>query len=352
MITVKGTWYNGKHSSQTAVILRAFDNGAIRVELADTGEVLIRQNKLNARISARLAETPRYLTFTDGSVLETDNNQAVDQLLKKMKSGNWMQWVHLLESKKRYILISSLFVLLIGAVLVKYGFPMAAKIIAAQLPQSIFNTADHQVLDTLDRIIFKPSELPLDIQNRVRSHLKSALDAHKTFETTFLYRKGGRLGPNAFALPAGTIVFTDELIKIAKHDDELLAIMVHEIGHLVHQHAMRRIIQDSLLSFALLALTGDASGVSELFLGLPVILTEMSYSRDFEREADQYALNYMQDHKVSLNRFADILLRIEKNQKKKKEGKVEEGRWMGYLSTHPPTPDRVKVFRDTSSGDN
>lgn len=346
MITLEGKWYDGKSSAQKNAVLKAFDNGIIQVEQADTGEVLIQHEKLNARVSDRLADTPRFLTFSDGSILETQDNQAVDQLLKKMNVGSWMQWVHILESNKRYILVASLLVLLFGAAMVKFGFPWAAKMIASRLPPSVFKTADRQTLDTLDRIIFKPTELPPDTQQRIRTHFQNAISTHKTYNITLAYRKGGKLGPNAFALPAGTIVFTDELIKLAKHDDELLSIMAHEIGHLVHQHAMRRIIQDSLLSFAILALTGDASGVSELFLGLPVLFTEMAYSRDFEREADQYAFNYMQTHNIPLNRFSDILLRIENNQKEKRKGKNKNGKWMDYISTHPSTAERVKLFHN------
>ncbi|MCK7469253.1 MAG: M48 family metallopeptidase [Desulfosudis oleivorans] len=74
-------------------------------------------------------------------------------------------------------------------------------------------------------------------------------------------------------------------------DDELLAVLAHEAGHVAHRHGVQRIIQDSLLAFAISAVTGDASGTSQLFLGLPVMLTELAYSRDFEREADRYALD-------------------------------------------------------------
>jgi len=352
MVTIEGKWYDGKSSVQINAVLRFFDNAAVRVERADTGEILIQQHTFNARISDRVADTPRFLNFPDGSILETENNRAVDQLLQKMNTGGWMSLIYLLETKKRFIVFASLLVILMGAAMVTYGFPMAAKVIVSYLPKSIFDTADHQSLKTLDKVIFRPSELSASMEKSVRNHLKGIMDTHKEFGVKLLFRKGGRLGPNAFALPGGTIVFTDELIKLAKHDDEILAIMVHEIGHLAHQHAMRRIVQDSLLSFALLALTGDASGVSEIFLGLPIILTEMAYSRDFEREADQYALQYMRTHNIPLSRFTDMLMRIENFNAKKRKGKKEGNKWMDYLSTHPSTKERVKLFRDPGSENN
>ena len=104
-----------------------------------------------------------------------------------------------------------------------------------------------------------------------------------------------------------------------------------------------------MLSFAILALTGDASGVSELFLGLPVILTEMAYSREFERDADRYALDYLLANDVPPERFADILARIDKNHNDQNSGEGEG--WTGYLATHPPTAERVKVFRAAGAGE-
>ena len=137
---------------------------------------------------------------------------------------------------------------------------------------------------------------------------------------TVLFRKGGRVGPNAFALPDGTILFTDEMVRLADHDDELVAVLAHEIGHVVHRHGLRAVIQDSLLGFALLAITGDATGSSELFLGLPVLLTQLAYSRTFEREADNYALDYLRAHNIPPIHFAHLMRRIEQAAPPRSEG--------------------------------
>ena len=79
----------------------------------------------------------------------------------------------------------------------------------------------------------------------MRSHFEIAVKDHPDHDIRIVFRKGGRLGPNAFALPGGTIIFTDEMIMLSEHDDELLAVLIHEIGHVVHRNGMRTIIQDS-----------------------------------------------------------------------------------------------------------
>jgi Zn-dependent protease with chaperone function len=352
MISIHGKWYDGCSSAQKAAVLTVRDSGTVMVVRADDGGVLYHQNHLtrfNARISDRLADTSRMLTFPDGGVFETDDNEAVDRLLARIGRRHWSGWVHLLESKMRYVLLAAVGCLVLGTLAVKLGVPAAAKLIAAQLPPSVYAAADRQVLSQLDRFAFKASEMPPEVEARVRDHMQGIIDDHAGLGITLLFRKGGVVGPNAVALPGGTIIFTDEMIAVAEHDDELLSIMAHEVGHIYHQHSMRRIVQDSLLSFAILALTGDASGVSELFLGLPVVLTELAYSRGFEREADRYALDYLLANGIAPNRFADLLARIDK---RGAERALAGGpSWRGYLATHPPTPERIRIFMDATGGD-
>ena len=107
------------------------------------------------------------------------------------------------------------------------------------------------------------------------------------------------------------MIFTDAMVQLAEEDDELLAIAAHEVGHVQHRHSMRHMIQSSILAFMFAVIAGDISGTSEVFLGLPVLLTELSYSREFEREADQYSFKWLRDNKKSPLLFANIMSRME-----------------------------------------
>ncbi|WP_167320850.1 M48 family metallopeptidase [Desulfosudis oleivorans] len=342
MITIHGTWYDGSTSLQRPAVLTVLPTGAARVGTADSDSPLLEQHRLTARVSDRLAHTPRVLTFPGGASFETQDNVAVDTVVKTYLKPHWSLWVHLLESRLRYVLPAVILVILVMAATIRYGVPAAADLIASHLPASAYSLADRQALKALDRIAFKPSELPPDTEARVRGSMQDCVDAHGAYDITLVFKKGGPLGPNALALPGGTIIFTDELVEVAEHDEELTAILAHEVGHVVHRHGMRRMVQSSLLSFAAMVLTGDASGVSEIFLGLPVVLTELAYSREFENTADQYALDYLKSAGIPPARFADILTRIDKTSRHEAEnGKTS---WTGYLSTHPPTPERVKMF--------
>lgn len=342
MIAITGKWYDSKTSAQVDAVCRIFDNGAVRVERLEDGEPLLLLRGFSIKASPRLADTPRHLYFPAGDKLETKDNDTVDLVMGRFKRRSWLRIVHRLESRKRYVALALASLLLFMWGGIKYGVPAAAKLIAFRLSPSIQGMAGQHTLDVLDRSVFRRSELDETTQARLIEHFQPVRKAHPGYEIRILFRQGGHLGPNAFALPGGTIIFTDEMVQMAKHDDELLAVLIHEIGHIVHRHAMRRAIQDSLLGFALLAITGDVSGSSELFLGLPVLLTELAHSRQFEREADRYALDYLRSRGISPLHFAKLMRRIDK--KMAPTSKTGGGKWLGYLSTHPMTEERLRDF--------
>ncbi len=342
MTSITGKWYDSKTSAQVDAVCLIYDNGAVRVERLEDGEPLVLLPRFDIKASPRLADTPRRLYFPAGEKFETKDNDAVDQVMNQFKRRSWLRFVYRLESRRRYIALALASLLLFMWGSMKYGVPAVAKLIAFRLSPSIHGMAGQHTLDVLDRSVFRPSELDEAVQTRLMAHFKPVLEEHQVYELTTLFRKGGSVGPNAFAIPGGTIVFTDEMVRLAEHDDELLAVLTHEIGHTVHRHAMRTAIQDSLLGFALLAITGDVSGSSELFLGLPVLLTELAYSRKFEREADGYALDYLRYHGISPMHFAKLMRRID--QKMALPSKTPGRKWLNYLSTHPMTEERLRNF--------
>jgi Zn-dependent protease with chaperone function len=342
MITITGNWYDGRTSTAVGAKCTIYDSGAIRVVRQNDGHVLATLSRFLIKTSPRLANTPRYLYFPAGEKMETNDNDTVDRLTDQFQQTSRMRLVHILESRWRYILLAVLFmgVFLWGSI--RYGVPFVAKQIAYRLPPSIHRVASEQTLAMLDRAMLDPSALEDATQQRVLAHFAPVLAAHPDLDLKVLFRKGGAIGPNALALPDGTIIFTDEIVHIAHNDDELLTVLVHEVGHVIHRHGMRSVIQDSLLAFTLLAMTGDVSGSSELFLGLPVLLTELAYSRGFEREADRYALSYLKAHNLRTDHFAHLMRRIDQTDVAR-QGESKR-KWRSYLSTHPLTEERIRAF--------
>jgi Zn-dependent protease with chaperone function len=342
MIVIRGFFYDGKTSAQMPAECRVYDNGAVQVVAAKSGEALLRLPRFELRASDRLANTQRHLYFRQGQTFETEDNRAVDEALARFQKGSWLHAVHLLESRKRYLLVCLAAMLAIAWFAGRYGVPALARAIAHHLPPSIVKNVGGQTLGMLDRSVFKPSRLEPSEQRRLKDHFQVLVRAHAGLGLQVGFRHGGRLGANAFALPDGTIIFTDEMVRLASNDDELLAVLAHEAGHVAHRHGVQRIIQDSLLAFAIRAVTGDVSGTSELFLGLPVMLTELAYSREFEREADLYALRYLRSQAIPPSHFANLMRRLQRPMQP--EGADLPGRWSNYLSTHPAAAERLRDF--------
>jgi hypothetical protein len=345
MISIKGRWYDGRTSSVTEAVCSIYGSGEVRVVPADGGDPLAALPRFDVRVSPRLARTPRSLLFPGGEKFETDDHESVDRVVEEFSRASWPAGlIHRLESRLIHILaalfLAGLF-LWAGA---EYGVPFTAKVVAENLPPSAYRLASEQTLHMLHRTLLQPSDLDGAVRDRVKAHFRPILDDHPDLELNILFRKAPGLGPNAFALPDGTILFTDEMVLIAEHDHELLAVLAHEIGHVVHRHGMRRMVQGSLLGFALMAITGDVSGSSEIFLALPVMLTELAYSREFEREADRYALSYLRARDVPPLHFARLMKRIQEKQGSK--GKAGKGGWTSYLSTHPSIDERLESFKE------
>ncbi len=139
------------------------------------------------------------------------------------------------------------------------------------------------------------------------------------------------VGPNAFALPGGTVVLLDELVAAAKDDDEILAVLAHEIGHLHGRHTMRQVLQTSAAGVIVEAVVGDVLSASSYAAALPAFLLEARYSRAFEREADAFGLTLLDRAGIDRAHFVNFLTRMEQEY---------PSHLPGFLSTHPRAEER------------
>jgi len=116
---------------------------------------------------------------------------------------------------------------------------------------------------------------------------------------------------NAFALPGGTVVMTDAIVQAAADkgisDDALVGVLAHEIGHVVHRHGMRMVVEQGVLNMGLGLALGDVSGVVSTGATL---LTSRAYSRSHEREADCYAIALMGRASLPTAPMGQLLLAI------------------------------------------
>jgi Zn-dependent protease with chaperone function len=127
---------------------------------------------------------------------------------------------------------------------------------------------------------------------------------------------------------------TDELVELSQSDDELAAVLAHEVGHVVHRHSLRMLLQNSATSILMVAIVGDISSASVLVASVPTVLVQARHSRQFEEEADDYAYAWLDRAGISRRTFGAILERLEE-----KYGGQDIPSW---ISSHPPTAQRVR----------
>ncbi len=148
---------------------------------------------------------------------------------------------------------------------------------------------------------------------------------------------------NAYALPGNIILVYEGLLKFIKTEQELSGILAHEIGHLERRHVMESLINQVGLRLVLAAMTGGSDSMAKLS-SAGAGLFALGYSRDYEREADKSALEYLRKSHQTTDGLMAFLQRIEdKDSISKTLSKYE---LLSYLSTHPVLADRLEILRD------
>lgn len=324
--------YFGNLNSQRKSVTVEVDEDEIHIDFGD-GETLI-YSTTNIQISSRVGNTARWITLHDESQLESTDNDEIDALFTQhLHTRN--QFVHELESSWKYILSCLLIVVVFSWGFTFHGVPMLAKHVAFTLPPDLHQTLEQETLEVLDDWLFTASQLPIERQNELQEEFQrilKQLNIDKERPYKLLFRHSDIMKANAFALPYGAVVFTDDMVKLAKTDDELMAVLVHEIGHIENRHAMRRAVQSSVLPLVIMAITGDSTTATTVIAALPTILIESGYSQQFEYEADDFAKSYLKEHNLSGKPLADLLARL---------AQKYPSDTPSFISTHPPTEERI-----------
>ncbi len=249
-------------------------------------------------------------------------------------------WLHRTEMSWRHVLVAIVVLIAVGWAAIHFGLPWAARKVAFLLPTGLTTTLTDQTLATLDATMLAPTRLTHARQNELQAKFRTFLDAvgdRTPYRIEFRVMKGDV--PNAFALPAGVIVITDALVHLAEDDREIVAVLAHECGHIRHRHTLRAVLQNSAVFVVLALATGDVSSATALGSALPAFLLQSRFSRDFEREADAHAVAELRRGGLEPAHLARILGRLAATHS---EG---DSKVMGYLRTHPPTPERIESIQ-------
>ncbi len=146
--------------------------------------------------------------------------------------------------------------------------------------------------------------------------------------------------PNAFACPGGIILITRGLMKNCANEDELAAVLAHEVAHIAHKDGINSISQArwtevlTTLGTETAKQYGGAGQLVTLFEGsiddVFKTIVVNGYSRSAEENADREAVSILRKAGYNPGALAAVLTKM--------SGKEGAG---GIYRTHPPTGERL-----------
>jgi hypothetical protein len=336
----RGHYYDGRSARRHEVEVRilALPGAGHMLELR--GAEVSRLEALRAlEISEPLRNAPLRIAFGDGAVCEVEDGAPLHAALER--AGHAANPVARIQGRWAAILVSCVCTLLVAVAAWRWGLPWVADRAARAAPPELADLVGRTAVENLDRFAFSPSALAPARQREIRARF-DALRAPggERIAHELLFRRSDALGANAFAFPSGQIVLTDELVQLAQHDEEILGVLCHELGHVRERHGLRVLFESSVVGLASAWFLGD---VSSVLAGAPAALLQAAYSRDAEAQADRDALRMMRENAIPPAALADMLERLERSH----AGRTEPGHGTGvdYLASHPATAERIRILR-------
>ena len=313
----------------------------VEIEFTPNRRVLIPSHNIDIalddiRIESRLGNTMRVLNFPNGVRCKSSDNNQIDQVLKEF--GLSKSKAYKIESSWKLTVISVFVTVGFVWFMLTAGASYTAKGIASVLPKNTLEDVSELTMNQLEDNYLKHTKLSDEKREMIQNYFDRLTKNEEQYRLHF--RSSPQIGPNAFALPSGDIVLTDQLVDLSRDEKfrDIIGVLAHEKGHVVHRHSLRMAIKTGIAGVLIGYITGD---VSVIATAVPTILINSSYSREFEHEADVYAVSALQDMNISTQYIANLFETLAKES----EDVDDNSTLTGILASHPLTSDRIKFFK-------
>jgi predicted Zn-dependent protease len=188
-----------------------------------------------------------------------------------------------------------------------------------------------------------PDPLMTERVNEVGQRIVAVSDRK---EVKYTFRVIDKDDVNAFALPGGYVFVFKGLVDRVSNDDELAAVIAHEMAHVVARHSIKR-LQGSVgydILRILMAFTGagrgDAGRIDAAFGQLI-----MSYSREDEALADKMSIKYLKEAGYDPWAIVSLLKKLQE------ADRVAPIRPYTSYRSHPYVADRIRMVKQELSGE-
>jgi Zn-dependent protease with chaperone function len=294
-LALSAEYFDGR-SAQAHVVQLRVQGGEL---LIDGDGIALRVPLARVRWPERQRHGGRRIVLDDGSIVRCADGAAFDRFARTAGAGESI--TVRAQQSWRWTLAAVVVLIVLVAAGYRWGLPAAARAVLAFVPAGIDERVGEAAYQQIANWMLKPTAIAPERQQHLRSAFERAMQrSHPRgvdAAVRLQFHAAPRLGPNAFALPGGIIVITDELLqRLPERDDGVLGVLAHELGHVRQRHGMRLLVQATLLGAATSMAFGDFNG---LLAAAPALIGQLGYSREFERDADDEAIALLRANDVS-----------------------------------------------------
>ncbi|MEW5895048.1 MAG: M48 family metalloprotease [Candidatus Omnitrophota bacterium] len=149
---------------------------------------------------------------------------------------------------------------------------------------------------------------------------------------------------NAVSLPGGYVYMFKGLMDKLKSDDELAAVIAHEVGHITARHSMKRL--QAAHGYSLLQVLAIATDQIALAQGTAIAFQNvfLAYSRQDEFQADKLSVRYLKRAGYDPMAIVKVLEYLQEEQRKRAPSTL------AYFRTHPYIQERIGVVKQAVTG--
>lgn len=178
----------------------------------------------------------------------------------------------------------------------------------------------------------------LEFVEIIKDRLLSTIESPKYDYQVYIVRNRT---VNAFALPGGVLVLHTGLLAFADSPEEVVAVLAHEIGHSEEGHIMNKLMKEVGFGVLFGAITGGDVGV---MTEIGRKLLSSSFDRGYEREADAYAMQLMENASINPRYLAVFFHRMA-------EDSDNIMNRIDFISTHPSHESRRQAALEYQTSD-
>ena len=239
--------------------------------------------------------------------------------------------------------IISVVVALVGiTVFVIYAPPVVVPIFRPLVTERIQSIIANQSMAVLDRLVFEASTIDQNMRREVSDDIAKLQERFFRGRPMTIHFRQIRERPtvmNAAALIPNNMIIIDATVKGLSRD-ELRAVVLHEVGHLKHNHGVDALVQSSFLGIVSLMIFGGDPGTLH---GIAISLLHAQYSQSHEVDADRFAAESLNAMGLNPMLLADALDKIERAAEYSSSG--DEKDMSDYFASHPRTSERKAALQ-------